>query len=117
MYISSFCMGRLSKRGLVRYKSLQGLDALFRPLKGLPQDLLKKDRQWSVEQDIKMMRATTSPINFWSSLGLIGGAKRRIALIFSRLASMLRLETMNPRNFPEDMLKAHLVGLASSYSS
>ena len=50
--------------------------------------------------------------SFWTSLIVAGASMAMMAFIFSGLASIPRLLTMNPSSFPEGMPKTHLVGLS-----
>ena len=49
-------------------------------------------------------------MNFWTSLRDFGVGILSIALIFSGLASMSRLDTRKPSNFPAGTPNVHFVG-------
>jgi len=50
-------------------------------------------------------------MSHWTSLTLLGLRISRMALHFSRLASMLRCVSMKPRNLPRSTPKTHFSGL------
>ena len=52
----------------------------------------------------------TLPVRDCTSLTVFGEDISRITLTFSGFASISFCDTMNPRNFPEEIPKAHLDG-------
>jgi hypothetical protein len=61
---------------------------------------------------MNLFRAAIQPVSFCTSLIVAGAPISVMAAIFTGLASMPRLLTMNPSNFPEGTPKTHLVGLS-----
>jgi hypothetical protein len=61
---------------------------------------------------MNLFRAAIHPISFYTSLIVAGASISVMAIIFIGLASIPRLLTMNPSNFPHGTLKMHLVGLS-----
>ena len=59
---------------------------------------------------MNLLRAATLPVRYYTSLVILGEDISRIALTFLGFASIPLYETMNPRNFPEETLKAYLDG-------
>ena len=59
---------------------------------------------------MNLFRAATLPVRDCTSLVVLGEDILRIALTFSGFASIPLYETINPRNFPEETLKAHFDG-------
>jgi hypothetical protein len=58
-------------------------------------------------REIKLLKATIHPINFWMSWRLSGGASFVIVDTFSRLGSISRRETIYPSDFPEGTPNVH----------
>ena len=73
---------------------------------------LKKGRPRSPSLDKNQFKAAMQPVSFWMSLIVAWASMAMISLIFSRLALIPRLLTMNPSSFPEGTPKTHLVGLS-----
>jgi hypothetical protein len=61
---------------------------------------------------MNLFRAAMQPVNFCTSLIVAGAPISIMAEIFTGLASIPRLLTMNPSNFSEGTPKPHLVGLS-----
>jgi hypothetical protein len=59
---------------------------------------------------MNLFRAAIHPVSFYISLIVAGASMSVIAVIFTRLASIPRLLTMNPSNFPEVLRKRTLLG-------
>ena len=59
---------------------------------------------------MKLLRAATFPMRDYTSLIVLGEEILRMALTFLGFASIPLYETINPRNFPEETLKAHFDG-------
>ena len=72
--------------------------------------VLKKGRHLFVALETNLLRAATLPVSDCTSLIVFGEDISRIALTFSGFASIPLHDTINPRNFPEETLKAHLDG-------
>ena len=62
---------------------------------------LKKGNPCSPSLDKNRFKAAMQPVSFWTSLMVVGASMAMMALIFSGLASIPRLLTMNPSSFPE----------------
>ena len=73
---------------------------------------LKKGRPHSPSLDKNRFKAAMQPVSFWTPLIVAGASMAIMALIFSGLASIPRLMTMNPSSFPEGTPKTHLDGLS-----
>ena len=61
---------------------------------------------------MNLLRAATLPIRDCISLIFFGEDILRMAFTFSGFASILLYDTMKLRNFLEETLKAHLVGIS-----
>jgi hypothetical protein len=61
---------------------------------------------------MNLFRAVIHPVSFCTSLIVAGAPRAVMAEIFKGLASIPRLLTMNPSNFPDGTPKMHLVGLS-----
>lgn len=72
----------------------------------------KNGKHLSVDRDMNRLKAMTFSMSPYISCFMLGGFSCMIVCIFSGSASMSLFEIRNPRNFPEDTLKAHLVGLS-----
>ena len=73
---------------------------------------LKKGKPRSPSLDKNRFKAAMQPVSFWTSLMVAGVSMAKMVLIFSRLASIPRLLTINPSSFPEGTPNTHLVGLS-----
>ena len=73
---------------------------------------LKKGKPHSPSLDKNRFKAAMQLVSFWMSLMVAGASMAMMALIFSGLASIPQLLTMNPSSFPEGTTKTHLVGLS-----
>ena len=73
---------------------------------------LKKGRPRSPSLDKNRFKAAMQHVSFWTSLIVAGASIAMMALIFSGLASISLLLTMNPSSFLEGTPKTHLVGLS-----
>ena len=67
----------------------------------------------SMALEMNLLRVATHLVRLYTSLVLLRDRVSIRACIFSGLASMPHWLTINPRNFQEAMLTAHLRGLAS----
>ena len=97
--------------GKVDLKVLEGLLALVRPFKRLP-DNFKGGKHVSVALKTNLFSAATRPIKDWTSLMFFRGSMSNIAWILPGFASIPLCETMNPKNFLEETLNAHLLGFS-----
>ena len=62
---------------------------------------LKKGNPRSPSLDKNRFKVAKQPVSFWTSLMVAGASIAMMALIFSGLASIPQLLTMNPSSFPE----------------
>jgi hypothetical protein len=72
--------------------------------------ILKKGRHLSVEREMNLFNAVSHPVSCCSCFVVFGDYILRTARIFLGLASIPLLETIYPRNFPEDTPKVHFAG-------
>lgn len=82
--------------------------SLFRWNLILSLSTLKNKRQLVVAFERNQLNAANQPVRFCTSLGLLRDLIPDKALTFSKLASMSRQLTMQPKNFQKMTLKAHL---------
>jgi hypothetical protein len=61
---------------------------------------------------MNLFRAAIHSVSFYISLIMSGASISVMAMIFSGLASIPRLLTMNPSNFPDGTPNTHFVGLS-----
>jgi hypothetical protein len=61
---------------------------------------------------MNLFRATMHPVSFCTSLIVAGASMSVMAMMFSGLASIPRLLTMNLSNFPDGTPNTHFVGLS-----
>jgi hypothetical protein len=61
---------------------------------------------------MNLFRAAIHPVSFCTSLIMAGASISVMAMIFTGLASIPRLLTINPSNFLDGTPKTHLVGLS-----
>jgi hypothetical protein len=61
---------------------------------------------------MNLFRAAIHPISFCTSLIVAGASMSVMAVTFTGLASIPRLLTMNPSNFPNGTPYTHFVGLS-----
>lgn len=73
---------------------------------------MKKMRQQSVDQKMNQFKVASHLVRCCNSLLFHGGSMYRTALIFSRLVSIRRWETMKPRILLDNTPKAHLAGFS-----
>jgi hypothetical protein len=102
---------RLSRGGLVRYAfKLEKASSHSSDHSKAFLRILKKGRHLSVEREMNLFNAASRPVSCCSCFVVFGDCISRTARIFSGLASIPLLETIYPRNFPEDTPKAHFEG-------
>ena len=110
-YNSSPNMDRLSKGVVVRY--------VFRSWKAFWHlsvhsnvflRILKNGKHLSIALETNLLRAATRLVRDWTSLIFRGGFMSSIAWVLSGFALIPLWETINPRNFPDNTPKAHLLG-------
>ena len=58
---------------------------------------------------MNLFRAATRPVRDWTSLTFLGHSMFSIAWILSGFASIPLCKTINPRKFPNETPKAHLI--------
>ena len=73
---------------------------------------LKNGKHLSVVFETNLLRAATRPARLCTSLTFFGSSMLSIAWILSGFASIPLCETVKPRNFPDETLKAHLLGFS-----
>jgi hypothetical protein len=73
---------------------------------------LKKGSPLSPSWEMNLFKAAIQPVSFYTSLIVVGDPISVMVEIFTGLASIPRLLTMNPSNFPDGTPKMHLVGLS-----
>jgi hypothetical protein len=102
---------RLSKGGLVRYAfKLEKASSHSSVHSKAFLRILKKGRHLSVEREMNLFNSASRLVSCCSCFVVFGDYISRTARIFSGLASIPLLETIYPRNFPEDTPKAHFAG-------
>ena len=63
-----------------------------------------------VALETNLLRVVILLVSFWTSLTVLGDVMLSMAYTFSKFASIPLWDIMNPKNFPEDTPKAHLLG-------
>jgi len=71
--------------------------------------VIKKGGPFLVERERNLIRATILLASCYTSLIFLGGDIFNIALYFMGFTSIPWGRTMNPRNFPTETQKAHLL--------
>ena len=97
----------------IDFELLEGSFTFLGPINSLqPQRTLKKGRHFSVERETNLFNAAMHPVSFLDFLSSPRVPHIEDALDFSGLASIPRLLTMKPKNFPALTVKVHLFRLS-----
>jgi len=110
-YRISLSSGELKSGGLARYSCNWPKASSHSLLQtNVFRRILKKGKHLSFDQEMNRFKAAILPVNCCSCFVVRGACISSTAQIFSGFASIPLLETMNPRNFPDETPKAHFAG-------
>jgi hypothetical protein len=115
MYNSSYAFGIgldiTAKFSMYNFKSSKAC-CCSGPHQNVPEPVsaLKNGRLLSALFDMNLFSEANLPVNFYTSLCVLGAFMRRMALIFSGFASMPLFEIMQPNIFPLLIPKTHFSG-------